>query len=75
MIRQLPASEHIPPKTPKIPQEALHRIFQTSIHQIEFHSDTVFGYGKVEQVRQKVFPEDSDQIGPAVWLVAGKTQQ
>jgi len=55
--------------------EALHRKFETSIHQIEFHIDTVVGYGNVEQVRLKVFPENSDQIGPAVWFMAGETQQ
>jgi hypothetical protein len=68
MFRHLPTSEHIPPKAPMKPPEALHWKLQTSIHQIEFHNDTVFGYGKVEQVRLKVFPENSDQIGPAVWL-------
>ena len=57
-----------PPKAADSPLEALHWKLQTSIHQIEFHNDTVFGYGKVEQVRLKVFPENSNQIGPAVWL-------
>jgi hypothetical protein len=54
---------------------ALHQKLQTSIHQIKFHIDSVFGCGNVEQVRLRVFPENSDRIGPAVWLVADDTQR
>lgn len=57
----------------QIPTEAWYKKLQTFINQIEFHNDVMSGYGNVEQVRLKVFPEDPVQIGSAIWLLAGKT--
>jgi len=56
----------------QIPTEAWYKKLQTFIHQIEFHNDAMSGYGNVEQVRLKVFPEDPVRIGSAIWLWQAK---
>ena len=55
----------------QIPTEAWYKKLQTFIHQIEFHNDTVFGCGNVEQVRLKVFPENFGSNWPCR-LVGGR---